>query len=51
MQGTVPVKWKNLVEEHSDLSTQEKFTLGKIVAYELILNNSPTQGGLKRRPP
>ena len=24
---TVPVNWKNLIEEHSELATQEKFTL------------------------
>ena len=26
-KGTVPVNWEDLVDEHSDLSTQEKTTL------------------------
>ena len=28
-KGTLPGNWKNLVEEHSEFSTQEKFTLEK----------------------
>ena len=28
-KGTVPINWKNLVEEHSDIATQEKYTLAK----------------------
>ena len=28
-KSTEPGKWKSLVEEHSELSTQDKFTLEK----------------------
>ena len=28
-KGTFPGKWENLVEEHSDLATQEKITFEK----------------------
>ena len=28
-KGTVPVNYKNLVEEHSEISTKENFTLAK----------------------
>ena len=28
-KGTVPGNWKNLVEEHSEIATQENFTLEK----------------------
>ena len=28
-KGTLPGNWENLVEEYSDLDTQEKFTLEK----------------------
>ena len=31
-KGKVPGNWNNLIEEHSELTTQEKFTLCKIVA-------------------
>ena len=28
-KGTIPVNWKKLLDEHSDISTQENFTLAK----------------------
>ena len=44
----VPGNCKNLVEEHSELATQENFSNTKMVAYQKILKNSLTYGVLTR---